>query len=112
MGVVFSINCYSLIQSCTLNCFRLFHASSLIYWAFAVRFDYLVSPVMVVGAGIRNPLEDPYDVMNASAENTGYVNITTPPRVLTVDERFPQLEEEEDPSSSQPPTHADIVSQW
>lgn len=51
---------------------------------------------LYLGAGVRNPLEDPYDVMNASAENSGYVNITTPPRVLTVEERFPQLDVDEE----------------
>ena len=36
---------------------------------------------------------------NVAPENTGYVNITTPPRVLTVDERFPVIDDQSEHST-------------
>ncbi|XP_067937571.1 uncharacterized protein [Watersipora subatra] len=55
--------------------------------------------ITLSGAGTRGALEDQYSFMSSIApDNPNYVNITTPPRVLTVDERFPVVNEDEDTS--------------
>lgn len=54
--------------------------------------------VAPTGAGLRDPLDDQYSSLYSSNLGGGsnFVNITTPPRVLTVDERFPVVDEEEE----------------
>jgi len=51
--------------------------------------------LFAIGPSQRDILEEPYGFMNTiSQENSSYVNITTPPRVLTVEERFPVVQDE------------------
>ena len=51
--------------------------------------------VLISGAGQRDVMDDQYSYLNGSVpENKGFVNITTPPRVLTVDERFPVIQDQ------------------
>ena len=67
-------------------------------------------PSLFPGAGQRDVMDDQYSYLNGSVpENKGFVNITTPPRVLTVDERFPVIQDQ--PEAAADTSLADPSSQ-